>query len=75
MPEVGNGYVASVVSFASTHVSGLYYGHCGNTHKARLPSPIAGISVANAVPASTQASLPWVAMGPHFVASTLVRSL
>eukprot|EP00035_Acanthoeca_spectabilis_P014265 m.271436 g.271436 ORF g.271436 m.271436 type:complete len:952 (-) comp16091_c0_seq1:156-3011(-) len=57
MPEVGNGYVASVVSFASTHVSGLYYGHCGNTHKARLPSPIAGISVANAVPVSTQAGL------------------
>eukprot|EP00947_MAST-08B_sp_MAST-8B-sp1_P005903 g5903.t1 len=48
MPEVGNGFVASIVGFSSTHVAGLFSGGCGTTHKARLPSPIAGISVTNA---------------------------
>ena len=60
MPEVGNGYVASVVGFASTHVAGLYNGACGNVHKARLPSPIAGISATNSVnghAAAVQAAL------------------
>ena len=57
MPEVGNGYVASVVGFASTHVAGLFYGSCGSTHKARLPSPIAGITIGNADTNRTQASL------------------
>ena len=57
MPEVGNGYIASVVGFASTHIAGLFYGSCGSTHKARLPSPIAGITITNAVTNRTQAAL------------------
>ena len=47
MPEIGNGYVASIVGFASMHLAGLYTGKCGSTHKARLPSPIAGIHIRN----------------------------
>eukprot|EP00054_Salpingoeca_dolichothecata_P011085 m.61668 g.61668 ORF g.61668 m.61668 type:complete len:678 (+) comp19291_c0_seq2:45-2078(+) len=44
-PEVGNGYLASVIGWASTHVAGFYHASCGNgVHRARLPSPIAGIS-------------------------------
>ena len=55
MPEVGNGYIASIVGFASTHLAGLYFGGCGSTHKARLPSPIAGITARGA--ALVQAAL------------------
>lgn len=57
MPEVGNGYVASVVGFASTHVGGLFTGGCGNTHKARLPSPIAGLTVVHPRPDFVQGAL------------------
>jgi hypothetical protein len=57
MPEIGNGYVASVVSFASMHLAGLYNGRCGTTHKARLPSPIASIKVVNATAGRTQGAL------------------
>ena len=41
MPEVGNGYLATVVSWGSLHVGGLFNGACGSTTKARLPSPVA----------------------------------
>ena len=41
MPEVGNGYLASVVGWASLHIGGLFNGACGSTHKATLSSPIA----------------------------------
>eukprot|EP00039_Didymoeca_costata_P003338 m.66968 g.66968 ORF g.66968 m.66968 type:complete len:964 (+) comp11849_c0_seq1:166-3057(+) len=57
MPEIGNGYVASVIGFASTHVAGLYNGACGSVHKARLPSPIAGVSLENVDATKTQAVL------------------
>jgi hypothetical protein len=57
MPEIGNGYVASIVSFASMHVAGLYDGACGSTHKAKLPSPTASITVVNAVANRTQSAL------------------
>ena len=57
MPEVGNGYVASVIGFASTHVGGLFTGGCGRTHKARLPSPIAGLTVVHPRPDFVQGAL------------------
>jgi hypothetical protein len=38
---VGNGYLATVPSWGSLHVAGLYNGRCGSTHKARFPSPAA----------------------------------
>jgi hypothetical protein len=47
MPQVGNGYVATVVASSAMYVSGVYFGACGPSHKARLPSPIAGISLTN----------------------------
>eukprot|EP00051_Salpingoeca_urceolata_P020106 m.299134 g.299134 ORF g.299134 m.299134 type:complete len:912 (+) comp19543_c1_seq5:107-2842(+) len=46
-PEVGNGYLATVVGFGAMYVGGLYNGHCGGVHKARLPSTVA-VAVANA---------------------------
>ena len=47
LPEVGNGYLATVPSWGSLHLAGLYNGHCGDTTKARLPSPVA-LSLLNA---------------------------
>jgi len=47
MPQVGNGYVASVVGSSSMFVAGLYNGACGTSHKAGLPSPVAGITISN----------------------------
>lgn len=41
LPEVGNGYLATVPSWGSMHVGGLFNGACGTTEKARLPSPVA----------------------------------
>ena len=41
MPEIGNGYLASVVGWASLHIGGLFNGACGSTHKATLSSPVA----------------------------------
>lgn len=40
-PEVGNGFLATVPGWGSLHVGGLYNGHCGDTTKARFPSPAA----------------------------------
>jgi len=40
MPEVGNGHLATVVSWGSLHMAGLFNGACGSTQKARLPSPV-----------------------------------
>jgi hypothetical protein len=51
--QVGNGYVASAVGSHDMYVSGLYFGSCGASHKARLPSPIAGVSVTNRVHGTT----------------------
>ena len=56
MPEVGNGFVASIVGFSSMHVSGFFNGGCGGVRKAHLPSVI-GISVTNADEARTQSAL------------------
>ena len=56
MPEVGNGYVASIVGFSSMHVSGFFNGGCGGVSKAHLPSVI-GISVTNSDANLTQAAL------------------
>ena len=47
MPQVGNGHVATVVASSAMYVSGVYFGACGQSHKARLPSPIAGVSLTN----------------------------
>merc|ERR1719273_421808 len=41
MPEVGNGFLATVVGWNALYVGGLFNGHCGGVHKARLPSPVA----------------------------------
>ena len=41
MPEIGNGYLATVASWASLHIGGLFNGACGTTHKATLSSPVA----------------------------------
>ena len=41
MPEVGNGHLATVVSWGALHMAGLFNGACGSTQKARLPSPVA----------------------------------
>ncbi len=41
MLQVGNGYLATVVSWGSLHVGGLFNGACGTTTKARFPSPVA----------------------------------
>ena len=41
LPEVGNGYLATVPSWGSMHVGGLFNGACGTTSKARFPSPVA----------------------------------
>ena len=41
LPEVGNGMLATVPGTNALFVSGLFNGHCGNVHKARLPSPLA----------------------------------
>ena len=57
MPEVGNGYLASVVGFASMHIGGIFNGACGGTHKARLPSPIAGLTVRHPKPNFVQGAL------------------
>jgi hypothetical protein len=56
MPDIGNGYVASIVGFASMHVSGFFNGGCGDVTKAHLPS-VVGISVTNAQSNATQALL------------------
>ena len=56
MPEVGNGFVASIIDFSSMHVSGLFDGGCGGVSKAHLPSVI-GISATNANASLTQAAL------------------
>lgn len=56
MPEVGNGFLASTVSWASMHMAGLFNGHCGNVHKARFPS-VTGINITNADAARTQMAL------------------
>jgi hypothetical protein len=36
-PEVGNGFVASIIDFASMHVSGFFNGGCGGVSKPFLP--------------------------------------
>jgi hypothetical protein len=41
MPEVGNGYLATTITWGALYVSGLTNGHCGNVEKARIPSPVA----------------------------------
>lgn len=41
MPEVGNGFLATVIGWNALYVGGLFNGHCGGVHKARLPSPVA----------------------------------
>lgn len=41
MPEIGNGHLATVVSWGALHMAGLFNGACGSTQKARLPSPVA----------------------------------
>lgn len=41
MPEIGNGHLATVVSWGALHIAGLFNGACGSTQKARLPSPVA----------------------------------
>jgi hypothetical protein len=56
MPEVGNGFVASILGFASMHVSGFFNGGCGGVSKAHLPS-VVGISVTNADANRTQGAL------------------
>jgi hypothetical protein len=38
---VGNGHLATVVSWGALHMAGLFNGACGSTQKARLPSPVA----------------------------------
>lgn len=39
MPEVGNGFLGTVVGFDALYVGGLFNGGCGSVHKARIPSP------------------------------------
>jgi hypothetical protein len=56
MPEVGNGFLASIVGFSSLHVSGFFNGGCGGVTKAHLPSVI-GITATNANVTLTQAAL------------------
>ena len=48
IPEVGNGYLATVPGWGSMHVGGLFNGGCGTTTKARFPSSVS-ISILNAV--------------------------
>ncbi|CAF1032489.1 unnamed protein product [Didymodactylos carnosus] len=63
LPEIGNGYIATVAMSASIFQSGLFTGKCGNIGKARLPSPIGG-TVTNA---------PLIASGLHFNKGTFAR--
>jgi hypothetical protein len=56
MPEVGNGFLASIIGFSSLHVSGFFNGGCGGVSKAHLPSVI-GITATNANTTRTQAAL------------------
>jgi hypothetical protein len=56
MPEVGNGYVASIIGFSSMHVSGFFNGGCGGVSKAHLPS-VVGINATNADTSQTQSAL------------------
>ena len=56
MPEVGNGFVASIIGYSSMHVSGFFNGACADINKAHMPSVI-GISVTNAEVNATQAAL------------------
>jgi trehalose/maltose hydrolase-like predicted phosphorylase len=48
LPEVGNGYLATVPGWGSMHIGGLFNGACGTTTKARFPSSVS-ISILNAV--------------------------
>ena len=62
MPDVGNGFVASVVGFGAMHVSGLFTGAsctescCQGAVKAHLPS-VTALSVTNSIANATQAAL------------------
>ncbi|UJR22365.1 hypothetical protein I4U23_025427 [Adineta vaga] len=42
LPEIGNGYIATVAMSTALFQSGLFNGKCGNIGKARVPSPIGG---------------------------------
>eukprot|EP01084_Bolivina_argentea_P087940 158765_1 len=39
-PEIGNGYVGSIVNEGSMFISGLFNGACGDIHKARMPGTL-----------------------------------
>lgn len=71
MPDIGNGFIASIVGFASMHVSGFFNGGCGGVSKAHLPSVI-GITVTNA-----QVRPVWVyeSLKAVWMCVSLVRSL
>lgn len=48
MPEVGNGFLGSVMGWDAVYIAGLYNGACGTTHRARMPSSLL-VSVQGAV--------------------------
>jgi trehalose/maltose hydrolase-like predicted phosphorylase len=56
LPEVGNGYLATTISWGAIYISGLTNGRCGNVEKARIPSPVA-LSISSAGKNSSSSSI------------------